>query len=251
MNRVIAAAVQFQPRLLEVERNLAVARSLIFEAGGKGAQLIVLPELCISGGVLHTAREAAAASQTKDGYQTRVISEIASLVHSYVIFGYIELSEGKLYNSALLISPRGEILLNIRKKNLQGSDNLWATPGDTSVNGVAVTPFGRVGALICGDVTNTPRASAQLGMKDNFYKKGSVDTIALLTNWGSEYAYPDSSWVSLSESLGVNVIVSNRYGEERDITYKGGCCIISKNKELYTEGSYFDDDSIVGGYLIC
>ena len=57
MNEVVVAAVQFNPKILDVHKNLAVAKQLTFEAAGKGARIIVLPELCISGYNLKSAAE--------------------------------------------------------------------------------------------------------------------------------------------------------------------------------------------------
>jgi len=49
MLQTIAAAIQFEPKLLEVHENLGTAVQLVHEAAAKGAAVIVLPELCISG----------------------------------------------------------------------------------------------------------------------------------------------------------------------------------------------------------
>ena len=66
----IVAAVQFEPKLLDVHHNLATAKQLVFEAAAKGAKVVVLPELCLSGYALHSKQEAASVCQERDGYQT-------------------------------------------------------------------------------------------------------------------------------------------------------------------------------------
>ena len=43
------AAIGFNPALFELERNIAAAATMIEEAAGKGAKVIVLPELSMSG----------------------------------------------------------------------------------------------------------------------------------------------------------------------------------------------------------
>ena len=83
-----------------------------------------------------------------------------------------------------------------------------------------------------------------------FYTRGSVDTIALLTNWGGSYGYPDSSWVELVEETRANVIVSNRVGEERDLKFKGGSCIIDRDRRIWTNGSSFTEAAVVGGMVL-
>jgi predicted amidohydrolase len=106
MNDVaIVAAVQFNPELLNVQKNLAVATELAFEAAAKGARVIVLPELCTSGFALRSPREAMECAQERDGYQTEAFIPIANRYNCYIVFGYPELYEGKLYNSAAIVGP--------------------------------------------------------------------------------------------------------------------------------------------------
>lgn len=245
----IVAAVQFEPRLLDVRGNLATALQLCFEAAAKGAKLIVLPELCIGGYVLESAREAAQVAQERDGYQTQAFTTITRRFGCHIVFGYTELYEGKLYNSAAVVGPCG-LESNAQKHNLYGSDNLWSQPSEAPVP-VIITPAGRLGILICRDVSNKYRESYafyQPGHK--FYRPGDVDTIALLTNWGAAFGYPDSAWVELVEETRANLVVSNRVGEERDQKYKGGSCIIDRDRRIWTHGSSFTEAAVVGGVVV-
>jgi predicted amidohydrolase len=245
----IVASVQFEPRLLDVNGNIATALKLTFEAAAKGARIIVLPELCTGGQVFDGSREALECAQTRDGYQTEAFIPIARRFNCHIVFGYVELQDNKLYNSAAIVGPRG-LAGNAQKHNLWGRDNLWATPSDV-VAPLVVTEVGRLGALICRDGSNKYRESYQFFNKDHkFYHKGSVDVIALLTNWGSDYSYPDSGWVDLVESTNANVIVSNRVGTERDMEYKGGSCVISRDRYVWTHGSNFGSEAVVGGIVL-
>lgn len=249
MTPPIVAAVQFKPEILKVEDNLRTAQQMAFEAAGKGASLVVLPELCTSGYVLENKREASSCAQTKDGFQTEAFLPIAQRFNAHVVFGYIELHEGKLYNSAAIVGPQG-LVGNCRKHNLWGSDNLWAESAE-DLHPVVVTRAGRTGVLICRDVMNNYRDTYKFYKSESrFYRRGSTDTIALLTNWGSDYGYPDSSWVELAEETGSNVVVSNRVGKERDLNFKGGSCIIDRSKKVWTHGSSFTEAAVVGGCVI-
>lgn len=249
MDSPIVAAVQFKPEILKVEDNLRTAQQMAFEAAGKGASLVVLPELCTSGYVLENVREASSCAQTKDGFQTEAFLPIAQRFNAHIVFGYVELHEGKLYNSAAVVGPQG-LVGNCRKHNLWGSDNLWAESAE-DLHPVITTRAGRTGVLICRDVMNNYRDTYKFYKSESrFYRKGSVDTVALLTNWGSDYGYPDSSWVELAEETGANVVVSNRVGKERDLNFKGGSCIIDRSKKVWTHGSSFTEAAVVGGCVI-
>lgn len=245
----IVAAIQFEPKLLDVHKNLAVASQMTFEAAAKGACLVVLPELCTSGYAMKDKREAADCAQTKDGYQTEAFIPIARRFNTHVVFGYVEHYDGKLYNSAAVVGPAG-LVTNVRKKNLWGPDNLWAESAE-DISPVVVTRAGRTGVLICRDVINNFRESYKFHKPDHrFYRRGSVDTLALLSNWGSDYGYPDSSWVELAEEVDANVVVSNRVGKERDLKFKGGSAVIDRNKRVWTNGSSFTEAAVVGGIIL-
>jgi predicted amidohydrolase len=245
----VVAAVQFAPELLDVRKNLAVATQLTYEAAGKGARIVVLPELCTSGYVIRSKAEAASVCQENRGYQTQAFEPIARKFNCHVVFGYVELHEGKLYNSAAIVGPNG-LVGNSRKHNHWGSDALWAEAAETLAP-VVVTPVGRLGALVCRDAMNNYRESYKFYNADHkFYNRGSVDVLALLTNWGSDYGYPDNSWVELAEETGANVVVSNRVGEERDMKYKGGSCVIDRNLKVWTNGSSFTESAVVGGVVL-
>lgn len=249
MNSSVVAAVQFEPKILDVHKNLAAALQLTFEAAAKGACLVVLPELCISGYALRSKREAAACAQERDGYQTEAFVPIARRFNTHIAFGYVEHRDGKLYNSAAVVGPSG-LAANCQKHNLWGPDQIWAESSE-ELHPVVITRAGRTGVLVCRDVMNNYRESYKFYKPEQrFYHKGSVDTIGLLSNWGSDYGYPDSSWVELAEETGCNVVVSNRVGKERDLKFKGGSAVIDRNKRIWTNGSSFTEASVVGGVVL-
>jgi predicted amidohydrolase len=246
---VIVAAVQYAPALHDVQGNLKTALQLCFEAAAKGSRIIVLPELCLSGFSLWSPSEASVCAQTRNGYQTEAFVPIAKRFNCHIVFGYVELKEGKLYNSAAIVGPSG-LVGNAQKHNSVGADQLWSQPSE-SLAPIITTPVGRLGALICRDAANNYRQEyAFYKAEHRFYRKGSIDTIALLTNWGTDYAYPDAAWVQLSEGTNANVIVSNRVGIDKDLKYKGGSCVVSRDRRVWTHGSSFTAPAVVGGIII-
>ena len=245
---ITVAAVQFEPKILDVYDNLATSRLLVHEAAAKGASVIVLPELCLSGYALQDAKEASSCSQVRDGYQTEAFIPITKRYNCHVVLGYVELCEGSLYNSAVVIGPNG-IEANYQKHNLWANDHLWATPSELH-NPIVITRAGRLGVLICGDAENNYRKSYKFYNEDHrFYRKGSADTIALLTNWSGAFGHPDNSWMNLAEQVGSNVIVSNRVGKERNLKFDGGSCVVTRSKKVYTNGSSFINEAVVGGII--
>jgi len=242
----IVAACQFAPKLFEVDNNVAVAQQMTFEAFAKGARVVVLPECCTSGYSFQNEQEAAKCAQSRDGWQTQSFVQLCKSFNSHVVFGYVELHEGKLYNSAAIVGPKG-LEGNSQKHNRFGSDALWATPSEAMFP-IVLSAAGRLGCVICKDVRNNYRDSyVHYDPDHKFYRKGDVDTIALPVNWAQNFSFPGDAWLDLQESTAANVIVANRFGKERDTKFKGGSCVISRDGTVYTNGNEFDAPCIVGG----
>ncbi len=249
MVNTVVSAVQFSPKLLDVRENITTALRLVHEAASKGARVIVLPELAMSGFALASKREAFDVCQQRDGFQTQAFIPMARAYGCHIVLGYVEVLENNLFNSAVTIGPHG-VVANAQKHNLYGNDFHWSTPSEMMPT-VAITEAGRLGVLVCRDASNNYRESYKFHNPDyKFYRKGSIDTISLVTNWGAGYAYPESNWIELAESTGANVIVSNRVGKERDLRFKGGSVVIDRNRKLWTYGSSFTEECVVGGMVI-
>jgi predicted amidohydrolase len=126
--------------------NLGRALGMIVEAARRGCSLVVLPE-CLDVGWTHpSARELAAPIP---GDRTALLSRAAAAHKIFVCAGLTENHNGALYNSAILISPEGELLHHHRKINeLDIATELYAT-GDRL--GVVDTELGKLGVSICAD----------------------------------------------------------------------------------------------------
>lgn len=241
----IVAAIQFEPVPRDVVANMAIASQLAFEAAAKGARVVVLPELCMSGHALANVREAADCAQAQGGHQTECLAPIAVRFGCHIVHGYVEAFNGRLYNSAALIGPLGTVIGNSRKRNLWGGDHLWASPAD-SVMPIVPTQVGRIGALIGRDGANVMRSSAPFPRPGvPLYTPGSLDVLCLLTCKDIDNGYPDAEWVDLAESTKTNVIVSNAQGPRR-----GGSCVIDRMLRTWTHGTSFEDAAVVGGVVL-
>ena len=130
----------------EPERNLRRARKLIESAAGQGAQIVVLPECLDLGWTFPGARQAA---QPIPGPFSDALGEAARQARLHVVAGLTEWRRDRLYNSAVLISPAGEILLKHRKINELDIGRDIYTTGDSLA--VAATPLGMIAIPICAD----------------------------------------------------------------------------------------------------
>lgn len=141
------ALVQMEVWPGEIERNLAKAATLVREAKEKGAEIALLPEALPFGWMDPAAKELAEGIPNGRHY-----FEFEALARKFSIFictGLIEWNEGRVFNSAVLIAPTGELLLKHRKIHELGIAHDCYTLGDRL--GVVDTELGRIGLMICAD----------------------------------------------------------------------------------------------------
>ncbi|MDP1590297.1 MAG: carbon-nitrogen hydrolase family protein [Prosthecobacter sp.] len=131
----------------EREENLRCAVECIAEAVKAGAAVVLLPEALDCGWCHDSALTEA--GTIPDGDACLRLREAAKAHRIHVCAGLIERAGDQLFNSAVLISPEGEILLHHRKINeLAMAHHLYAC-GDRLA--VAHTPLGTIGLMICAD----------------------------------------------------------------------------------------------------
>jgi predicted amidohydrolase len=133
--------------------NLERAESFIRNAADRGCQIVVLPE-CLDLG--WTDPSAIRLAQPIPGPHSQQLVAAAARQGVYVVAGLVERAGDRLYNAAVLIDPRGEILFVHRKINeLEIAHHLYNI-GDRLA--VTHTALGTLGINICAD--NFPNSLA-------------------------------------------------------------------------------------------
>ncbi|KAM3833961.1 omega-amidase NIT2-like [Diretmus argenteus] len=169
MSKFRLAVVQLHVTNVKAD-NLSRARRLIQEAAGQGSQVVLLPECFNSPYGTSFFPEYA---ERIPGESSRMLSEAAKENKVYLVGGSIpEEDGGKLYNSCLVFSPDGELMLKHRKIHLfdidvpgkirfQESETL--SPGSSL--SMFETPFCKVGVGICYDMrfAELPQLYSQKG----------------------------------------------------------------------------------------
>ena len=130
----------------EPERNLKRAGKMLEDAAEKSCRLVLLPE-CLDLAWTHPSAKTEA--QPIPGPYSDILCKLAKTYNLYLCAGLTERSEDKVYNTAIFISPEGNILLKYRKINvLTVAQDIYSI-GETL--SVVKTPFGVVGVNICSD----------------------------------------------------------------------------------------------------
>ena len=221
---VAVAQLELQPGALEDNR--ARILDAIAQAIGRGANLIVLPELASSGYRLKDWNEAREASETIPGPTTEAWENAARNGDCYVVGGICEQVGDSLYNSVAVVGP-GAVLGIYRKLHLFHEERLLFTPGDAGLP-VLSLPFGRVGVLVCYDLRFV-EAMRILSLR-------GADLIAVPTAWapGFDKSLPPDGIIDQVRAAAVQanlcqvfVAAASRVGTERDISFLGSSVIVN------------------------
>lgn len=141
------AVVQFEIKRLSPEYNLEKAEEFIDRASSLGAQIIVFPEDFVTDPIVGKKEFADFSNKYRDHFQ-----QLAKKYAIDIIPGsFIEEEQEKLYNTAYYIDSTGKVLSRYRKVNLWHPERNYITSGQKAT--VFDTKFGRIGLIICWDLT--------------------------------------------------------------------------------------------------
>lgn len=167
--KFVAAAVQTSPVFLNTAATVDKAVGLIHEAAAGGARLVAFPEVFIAGypywSWIMTPLEGSAwfeklcrSAILVPGPEVDTLCKAAREAGVNVVIGVNERapnSLGTIYNTVLTIGSDGRLLGRHRKLVPTWAEKLTWAPGDASGLKVHQTDIGPLGALACGENTNT------------------------------------------------------------------------------------------------
>jgi predicted amidohydrolase len=130
-----------------------------------GADVVVMPEGILEGYVINEVNKIKEAKDKEkivknfirlaeplSGHYIKKACELANELNIFFIFGFLESHNRKLYNTAILIDPEGDIIGRYSKTHFaQGYEinpDLYSAGDEYPVFN---TPFGKVGIIICYD----------------------------------------------------------------------------------------------------
>ena len=114
--KVTIGGIQFAGIPHQKETNLNTAIRMIREAAGKGAQIIMSPEVVLTGFVGGDAEKAMA--EPIPGKTTHILGELARELDVYILFGLSEIKDGEIYNAITVIDRTGEVIGVMRKVHI-------------------------------------------------------------------------------------------------------------------------------------
>ncbi|OGC74897.1 MAG: hypothetical protein A2145_06035 [candidate division Zixibacteria bacterium RBG_16_40_9] len=237
------AFYQFNPKLGKIDYNLKKIESVVsgpspdaYSRSGvapdrtryvKNLDLLVLPELCSSGYNFRDKKEALQfAEEIPQGKSTQFLISLAKKKKCFIVAGINEKEGKKLYNSAVLVGPRGYVG-TYRKLHLFYREKDIFVPGNLglpifNINGV------RLGILICFD-WRFPEIWRILALKG-----------AQIIAHPSNLIVPKLSFTALPGHAILNriyIITSDRVGVERKLKFAGRSMIVDPDGNILAQVS--------------
>ncbi len=241
--RLKIGLAQTYPKLGDVQTNLTHHLQLIDQAAAQEVELLVFPELSLTGyQVQDLVPEVAIRATPEDPVFAQMLQASQKLD---IMFGFVQRDKRDRFYTAAAYLSKGKCLHVHHKVYLP----TYAMFDESRYfdEGEAVrafdTPFGRMGMLICedfwhisppyllwldgADVLLLQSASPSRGLKDEA-RMGSTRWVELVNQ-----AYG---------SMFTNYIVHcNRVGYEDGKNFWGGSSVVDPNGEFLTHGLYFDE----------
>ena len=154
------ACGQFEAVPANAGANLGLMRGQAREAAGRGASLIVFPELALSGYLpAEQLRSSAVGLASPEIAEARAIARESAIA---IAVGFAERAvDGRLHDSMAFVEADGTLRSIYRKVHLFGSEGAWAAAGEgfESFESAGI----RMGMWICYD-TRFPEAARSLAL---------------------------------------------------------------------------------------
>jgi len=225
------AIAQITPETANKAANLEKMRRFVQEAAQQQAELVVFPELALTG--YHCGDRFFDVAESIPGAATDFFARLAAEHQIHIIWGMVEKTlPGVLYNAAALVGPEGYIG-RWRKNTLPGHATDLSGPGAfpdrryfKAGSGLDVfdTAIGRIGLLICYDIF-FPELARLLTLKGANVIVGISGSPAF-----EKDIFEPIIKVRAMENT-INFIYTNLVGQEQETTYWGGGCIIAAGEK--------------------
>jgi predicted amidohydrolase len=195
---------------------LAAMRAAVAEASGRGAGLVIFPELFLTG--YHLGGATRDLAEPADGPSAAEVSAMARRAGTAVLYGYPERDGERVFNSARLIDRRGRPIADYRKTHLYGrAEKEVFRPGDGLI--LAELDGLKVGILICYDV-EFPEAVRALAL-------AGADLVAVPTALIEPYEVVATTLVpARAFENQLYIAYASLCGREAGLGYCGLSCIV-------------------------
>jgi predicted amidohydrolase len=238
---ITIALAQISSAVGEKQHNIKEMTKKIRQARKKDANLVVFPELALTG---YVCRDLVyeLAEPIPSGPSVRQIADIAKRENAYVIFGVIEQSAkagAVLHNTAVLVGPEG-FIGKYQKMHLPThsvfEEKRYFRPGYEAP--VYETKIGKIGMIICYDVyfPEIPRL---------LKAKGAQLITCISASPSTRRGFFEVLTAARAIENTVFLAFTNLVGIEDGLQFWGGSRLIAPSGSILTQAKYDEEDMVM------
>jgi predicted amidohydrolase len=238
--RIKVALVQISCKPADKAENLAKMQKAATKAKKQNADLIIFPELSLTGYVVRD--QIYELAETIPGPSCKIIEEIARKTKSHIIFGMPELSErtqATIHNTAVLIGPKG-IIGKYRKMHLPThsvfEEKRYFRPGYQTA--VFDTALGRIGLIICYDIF-FPELSRLTRLK------GTQLIVCISASPSTRRTFFETLTIARAMENATFLAYVNLVGIEDGLQFWGGSRIVGPSGKVLAQARYDEEDLVI------
>ncbi|UCE16408.1 MAG: carbon-nitrogen hydrolase family protein [Candidatus Bathyarchaeota archaeon] len=241
LKEINVALAQIDCKVGDKEHNLTVMERNSRQAKQENANLIIFPELALTG---YMCRDLVyeLAEPVPEGPSIRRLEEVTKKEDIHVIFGMLEQSEkarAALYNTAVLVGPNG-FIGKYRKTHLPThsvfEEKRYFRPGYQAP--VFETNIGTLGLIICYDVF-FPEITRLLRLK------GSQLIICISASPAVRREFFETLTVARAIENTAYLVYVNLVGVEDGLQFWGGSRIVAPNGKLISQAKHDEEDLVI------
>jgi N-carbamoylputrescine amidase len=242
-SQAAVACLQIEPEFGAVESNLGKLERAVGAAVRMGAEIIVAPELCTTGYVFASRKEAFELSDEPGaGGHVDALIDLAVQYSIHLIAGFAERDGGKIYNSCIIAGPDGHVG-TYRKLHLWDREALFFERGNLGLP-IFDLPQGRIACMICYDAW-FPELWRMAAL-------GGADLVCLPTNWvpipgqdPSRGPMANVICMAAAHQNGLSVAAADRVGVERGQPFIGSSLLLAPTGWPVAGPAAFDEEEIL------
>ena len=234
------ALAQIGCKRADKKENLKKIENFVEKAKNQSADLVVFPELSLTGYVVRD--QIYELAETIPGPSTQVIEKIAEKTQTYIVFGMPELSEktqATIYNTAVLVGPKGYIG-KYRKMYLPThsvfEETRYFRPGYQAV--AFDTEIGKIGLLVCYDIF-FPEVSRLTRLK------GAQLIVCISASPAVRKTFFEILTAARAIENTAFLAYVNLVGIENGLQFWGGSRLIAPNGKVLAKAKYDEEDLVM------
>ena len=236
--KVVLAQINCKPE--DKIENLKRMQKAVIEAQKHKADLIIFPELSLTGYVIRD--QIYDLAETIPGSSYKIMEEMARKTKMHIIFGMPESSEkaeAVIYNTAVFVGPEG-LIGKYRKMHLPThsvfEEKRYFRPGYRTA--VFDTELGKIGLIICYDIF-FPELSRLMRLK------GAQLIICISASPSTRRTFFETLTIARAIENAAFLAYVNLVGIEDGLQFWGGSRIVGPSGKVFAQAKYDEEDFVI------